>query len=280
MTLNLLLWKHSMNLQFILNALGRKRRCLNKWYWSRGGSSEQWHETRSLFPTQELNLGSLDENQESWSANQQGREVRSQFSLDLCAQGKNALITEEESVNTSTKFIMKDITQQVEQHTEKVCFIEREAGQRCTPPGEKGCGSPASEEEPRKERVKFHLHGSVLPGLCLPSGLMPGFFFQTWPTQGPFSGMHTHSSAKMDLKVKSSGKSKTHYGLELSPDFWPQEYFQVFVISLLSFTQTGFLLLFVLVMVIPLRCLREKKIGYLPGFHCYLHFLDQSGGCL
>ena len=99
--------------------------------------------------------------------------------MDLCPEGKKALITEEESVNTCTKFIMKDITQQVEQRIEKVYFIEREAEQRCTPPGEKGCGSPASEEEPRKERVKFHLHRSVLPGLCLPSGLMPGFFFQT-----------------------------------------------------------------------------------------------------
>ena len=35
---------------------------------------------------------------------------------------------------------------------------------------------------------------------------------------GP-SGVHTHPSAKMDLKVKASGRSKTHYGLELSPGF-------------------------------------------------------------
>ena len=34
-----------------------------------------------------------------------------------------------------------------------------------------------------------------------------------------------HSSAKMDIKGKVSGKSKTHYGLEFSPDFWPQGVF-------------------------------------------------------
>ena len=171
---------------------------------------------------------------------------------------------------------MKDITQQVEQRIEKVYFIEREAEQRCTPPGEKGCGSPASEEEPRKERVKFHLHRSVLPGLCLPSGLMPGFFFQTWPSQGPLSGMHTHSSAKMDLKVKASGRSKTHYGLELSPDFWPQDYFQVFVISLLSFTQTLFLPLLVLAMIIPWDVYKRQRLC-LPCFCCYFHFQANRG---
>ena len=52
----------------------------------------------------------------------------------------------------------------------------------------------------------------------------------------------------------------------------------VAAVSPLSFTQTGFLLLFVLVMVIPLRCLQETKIGYLPCFHCYLHFLRSIRG--
>ena len=46
----------------------------------------------------------------------------------------------------------------------------------------------------------------------------------------------------------------------------------VAAVSPLSFTQTGILLLFVLAMVIPLRCLQETKIDYLPCFHCYFHF--------
>lgn len=36
---------------------------------------------------------------------------------------------------------------------------------------------------------------------------------------GPTRGVHTHPSAKMDLEVKASGKSKRHYGGELSSDF-------------------------------------------------------------
>ena len=36
---------------------------------------------------------------------------------------------------------------------------------------------------------------------------------------GPSTGVHMHPSAKMDLKVKASGKSKIHYGLALSLDF-------------------------------------------------------------
>ena len=35
----------------------------------------------------------------------------------------------------------------------------------------------------------------------------------------------THTLAKMDLEVKASGRSKAHYGLELSSDFWPQRAF-------------------------------------------------------
>ena len=47
--------------------------------------------------------------------------------------------------------------------------------------------------------------------------------------------MCKHPSAKMDLQVKASGKSKTHYGLALSPDFDAQGTFlhicSVFLVS-------------------------------------------------
>ena len=36
---------------------------------------------------------------------------------------------------------------------------------------------------------------------------------------GPTPGVHTHPSAQMDLEVKASGRSKSHYGLELPSYF-------------------------------------------------------------
>ena len=76
----------------------------------------------------------------------------------------------------------------------------------------------------RRSTVKrqiSHWHRSVLLG-CLPSDQLSGFFFHTWPTLGSSPGVCMYPSAKMDLEVKASGRSKTHYGLKLSPDFWLQ----------------------------------------------------------
>ena len=51
------------------------------------------------------------------------------------------LSTEARTVNTGTKFIVTDVTQQqVGEHTEKQ-FVKTEARQRCIP-AEKGCGRP------------------------------------------------------------------------------------------------------------------------------------------
>ena len=63
--------------------------------------------------------------------------------------------------------------------------------------------------------------------------------------------MHTHPSVKMDLQVQVSGRSKTDYGLKLSPDFCPQGVFlRICSVSLVPkrgrvdspqlFTQQGF----------------------------------------
>ena len=76
----------------------------------------------------------------------------------------------------------------------------------------------------RRSTVKrqiSHWHRSVLLS-CLPSDQLSGFFFHTWPTLGSSPGVCMYPSAKMDLEVKASGRSKTHYGLKLSPDFWLQ----------------------------------------------------------
>ena len=111
-------------------------------------------------------------------------------------------------------------------------------------------------------------------GLCLPWGQLSGFFFYTWLTWDPPMRC-THPSAKMDLKVQASGRSKTHYGLASSP-FYSKELFCTCVVSPLSFTQTWFLPLFILAMIIPLRSLQETNTGYLPCFCGYFHFQEQT----
>ena len=68
----------------------------------------------------------------------------------------------------------------------------------------------------------------------------------------------------MDLKVKASGRSKTHYGLESSSDFRLQGAFLLHTYVLpYPLLRQGFAS-FVLAKIIPLRCLQETKTGYLP----------------
>ena len=70
--------------------------------------------------------------------------------------------------------------------------------------------SPVARRSAVKRRLSC-LHRSVLPGLCLPLAqyLIP------FSTPG-LPWVRTHRSAKMDLKVEASGRSKNHYGLALS----------------------------------------------------------------
>ena len=109
----------------------------------------------------------------------------------------------------------------------------------------------------RRSAVKrglSRLYKAVLLGLCLPSGQLSGFFFLTWPTVGPSSKVHTHLSAKRDPKVKASGRSKTHYSLKLSSDFWLQWAFLLVCSVSLIFYSEGSFPLFVLALIIPFRC--------------------------
>ena len=73
---------------------------------------------KSSFPSQELNLDNLDENQESATrlARPRGRSYFFPLSLSLV---KNVFIMGEETVNVGTKFIIRDVSQQVGEHTEK-----------------------------------------------------------------------------------------------------------------------------------------------------------------
>ena len=86
--------------------------------------------------------------------------------------------------------------------------------------------------------------------------------------------MHTHPSAKMNLEVKAFGRSKIHYGLKLSSDFWPQGVFLCMcsislILKMGRWRSLNPLLRRVfpsiLAMIISLRRLQETKTGHLPS---------------
>ena len=100
-----------------------------------------------------------------------------------------------------------------------------------------------------------------------------------------------HPSAKTDLESKVSGRSKTHYGLVLSPDFLtPKDPFCICVVSSLSqnmgrgsgdpliLYSDRVLPLFILAMTILSNCLKERNTTHLLCFCCYFHFRGQTGG--
>ena len=65
-----------------------------------------------------------------------------------------------------------------------------------------------------------HLCKSVLQGLCLPFAS----YLVSFPTRGlPWDPpLGAHAPLNQDRsQVKASRRSKTHYGLLLSPEFWP-----------------------------------------------------------
>ena len=81
------------------------------------------------------------------------------------------------------------------------------------------CRQPPGEEEHSKEVVKSFIQASSSGSLSSFSQLS-GFFFNLIYT-GTLPLVCTHPSAKMDLKVKDSGRSKTpmtwHYPLTFDP---------------------------------------------------------------
>ena len=72
-------------------------------------------EKRSSFPAQELNLGRLNENQESYLPEHQGPEARSKVTLVLSPIRK-------QEKKTGIKFIIRDTAKHVREHTEKNLF--------------------------------------------------------------------------------------------------------------------------------------------------------------
>ena len=78
-----------------------------------------------------------------------------------------------------------------------------------------------SKEECSEGPIKSFVYVSFSPSL---SSFRPiiWFLFLHMIYPGTLSWVHTHPSAKMDLKVKASGRSKSHYDLVLFLDFGPQ----------------------------------------------------------
>ena len=76
-------------------------------------------EAGSYFPDQELDLGILDENQESLLLVHQGIEGKSKVALTLALFWKHECFKEAKTVETGTNFIFRDIAHRVGEHTEK-----------------------------------------------------------------------------------------------------------------------------------------------------------------
>ena len=88
-------------------------------------------------------------------------------------------------------------------------LVKIEAQQR------KGVGIPSSEEEQSKEMVKSLIWGSS-SGSLFSFRLIIRFLFPHLTYPGTLPWLHMYLSARMDLEVKASGRSKNHYGLALS----------------------------------------------------------------
>lgn len=115
-------------------------------------SSEQWLEDTASIPTQDLNLGTLDE-----PLDQQGLEARSKVLWLL----KNAffketkcILQEAKTVRTGTKFLIRDITQRMGEHTRNQFAYPAQKQSRDTHPDRKGMDILSEEEECSKSEAR------------------------------------------------------------------------------------------------------------------------------
>ena len=86
----------------------------------------------------------------------------------------------------------------------------------------KSVGVAPSEEEQSKEMVKSFIWGSSSESL-FSFKLIILFLFPKATYPGTLPWVHTHPSARIDLEVKSSGRSKTHCSWHYLLSFEPQE---------------------------------------------------------
>ena len=135
------------------------------------------------------------------------------------------------------------------------------------------------------KRLLSHVYKAVLLGLCLPSGIISGFFFYTWPPLGPPLGVHIPLSW---YESWSEGFWEEQGSLQpgIIPSLLTHKDLCMCSVSLVPKRKESkdslirysnrVLHLFVLAMTITL----ETNTGYLPCFCCYFHFGGQTGGWL
>ena len=128
-----------------------------------------------------------------------GLEARSCFSPGSLPPVKTSFIIEAETVNTGTKFTIRDTTQQqLGDHIEKLLSWDRSKAEMRTQ-RERVWATPLVRRSAGNRPFRSFILGSS-SGLCLPSGQFSGFFFYTWPALGPSPGVCINPSAKMDLE--------------------------------------------------------------------------------
>ena len=91
---------------------------------------------------------------------------------------KNEFLKEAKTVKTGTKFIVRDIAQQVGEHRETLFVYLRQKQGRDTHLERKGVGVLPNEEERNNEAVKSFIQGSS-SGSLFTFGQLSGFFFHT-----------------------------------------------------------------------------------------------------
>ena len=136
-----------------------------------------------------------------------------------------------------------------------------------------------------QKRGSCHLYRSVLPGLCLPSGQLSGFFSTPDLPWDPPLGCPCTPQPRWISKWSLLGRVRFimawHYPLTFDPH---AAFLCMCSVSLVpeeegreipeSFIQTGFCF------SVSLRCLQETNTGYLPCFCFYFHFRGKTGGWL
>ena len=139
---------------------------------------------------------------------------------------KNAFITEAETVNAGTKFITRNITQQImlclssemggTGHREMVCLVKIQ-GRDAHP--ERVWASPVARRSAVKRRLSC-LHRSVLPGLCLPLAqyLIP--FSTPGLPWDPYPGCTRTAQPRWISKWRLLGGARIIMAWRY-PDFWP-----------------------------------------------------------
>ena len=173
----------------------------------------------------------------------------------------------EETVNVGTKFIIRDIAEQVGDHVEKLFSWDQGwdlklfSWDQGWDAGTKGKGvGVALSEEVHTEGTLSHLYRAVLLGLCLPSGHLPCFFFHTWLTVGPFSGVCMHLWAKM-------GRARPFMAWSYSLNFNTKNPSCTCVLSPLSCTLKGLCFSLALLYVLSWSVKKREKLAiYLVCF--------------